>query len=294
MTAGARRRREGWERVGREFLSPLWYGGAVRIDRPVPPAALTDLEALEPLDDESEAALARLCAELAPPARPLSIDRGTWAMVLAIYDLLSLTDPAMSRWGTRRARPVVRRWVRVLLRTAGHPATRMQALVRHALVERVASLERRDVLVRNWAGALRYDGRPVPSRVLAWPRVRRVRTEARSVGLRELLRRVDASFRLDLATLFDAWERRSPLTTLLRMPPNAFGRAELDVLGDGALRQGVAVALARRPDAMDLLASALDRLCSRSIPPEALARAEALAADVRWMVAEAEGRGVPA
>lgn len=295
----AARTQEAYERLCARFLLPLWTGGAVHIGRPIAPGASHYFDvatSLEPEVDEAlERSLARSCARLAPVHRPVALDRSGWALVIAAHDLLAVTDPALDRWVSRRAVPVLLRWVDASIRAAGFPTTRSTALTRHALVSRLLSVARHDVVVRHWAGAHRFDGRTVPPRVLAWPRVRRVRTEQATRGIAEVLRKHDAEHGFGLHDRLEALVRRSPVTRLLRLGPDAFGASVLDVLGDRAIRHGSATELATRGQGV---VAALDRAMERlrdALPPaEAWARAEAFAAEVRWLVSYGRSEEVSA
>lgn len=297
--SGAVRTQEAYERLCGRFLLPLWQGGIVHVGRPIAPGAshyFAVATSFDPeVDDDAERALARLCAKLAPVHRPVRLDRGGWALAIAAHDLLAVTDPALDRWMARRAVPVVLRWVDAAIRAAGSPTTRSAALTRHALVSRWLSLVRHDVVVRHWAGAHRFDGRAVPPRVLAWPRIRRVHTEEASHGIAEVLRRHDDEHGVGLGDRLEAFVRRSPVTRLLRLSADAFGASVLDVLGDPAIRHGVAVELAGRGRGVVV---ALDRATERlreTLPPaEAWERAEALGDEVRWLVAYESGEEVSA
>jgi hypothetical protein len=236
-----------YDDFARDFLAPLLTGGSVRVGRPLSPAALEHFALARPSDPELDEtlfdALHAAASQLAPVEALPHPERGAVALAMASYDLIAVTDPMMSRAFARRARPVVLGWVDALLHAVDPPETRGQALIRHALVDRVLSVRRSDTVVHTWAYTHRYQGRPVPPRVVSMPKLRMVREQRSERALTELWEELHGEEQMDLRSRVRELLARSPVTELTR-PDFAvelqFGLASLRTLSDPSLRSGVA------------------------------------------------------
>jgi hypothetical protein len=129
------------------------------------------------------------------------------------------------------------------------PATRSDALGRHALIDPLPSLRRKDIVAKSWAYTYRFLGRPVTSSLLSRPVIGNFKTTDNMTDLGELLSRVDAKSSLGLQERLRALLSRSPVTELIR--PDLcgdlrFSLGTMSVLSDGAIRAGVARALVER------------------------------------------------
>lgn len=287
-----------YERFAGSFLAPLLgakdedgapIGEQVVVGRPLGPGVLEDFAATRPSDPQLDAALFDAlhaqASELAPVEALPYPERGTIALSVACYNLLAMTDPALDRALARRARPVVLQWVDALLDAVDAPSTRGEVLSRHAVVSRFLLLRRHDVVVTNWAYTYRYYGRPVPPRVVAWPKLRRVETSERQRELRELLQAIDAEGTLAIESRLRTLLSRSPATELLRTDLASdlrFGTAPLAMLSDPDLRYGLARELARQGlgRVAEPLGRALDALDANETPPQWLSPALALVWEV--------------
>ena len=260
------------------FLTPLLAGGAVQLGRPIAPAALQHFEHARPSDSDAEwrmlDALHAAATAVAPLRAQPRLDPATLALAIACHDLLFLTDPELAGWPARRAKPVIERWIDQAVGLAGLPATRTDALVRHAIVTRLLDVERTDVVVKNWAYTYRFFGRPVPPRVVAMPRLRFVRRTESRLDLSAMLQATGE----ELGPRLRAVLACSPLTELLRFrlaSPLALGPGAGAVLSDPVLRGAVARALAS--DDVAATAEAWSAALARLADPAAQPVAPALA-----------------
>ena len=278
-----------YEAFASGFLLPLLRGGPTLVDRALPPGMLAHFAAARPADLEVDRgiydALHAAASEVAPVRRLPYPNTGLMAVAMAAHDLLLVTDPSLDRAFARAARPTLLEWVDALLEAAGSPRTRGEALVRHPVVDRVLSLAREDVVVRNWASTYRFYGRAVPWNVVAAPRLRRVREERTRTPVRALLASLPHGAELGAERRFARLLAASPLTHLLRFadagaPP--LGGAALGLLGDASLRGGVARALHARGVAhvAEPLGTLLEDLYTGGAPPALLFAAVSLALEL--------------
>ena len=63
------------------------------------------------------------------------------------------------------------------------PASLAEAVSRHTFFARMFDLRRTDTAVSWWTGSHTFLGRPPPPRLLAWPRLRKVRTDETTLTL---------------------------------------------------------------------------------------------------------------
>ena len=237
------------------FLAPLLEGGPVLIGAPLTPAMADHFIHMRSADPEIDQVIFQATrawgSELTPATTLPHPDPGTMVLAMASHNLLALTDPALRRFMSRRAIPAITAFAESLLDLAHAPATRGQALSRHALISRLFAIRRRDIVVKNWAYTYRFFGRPVPSRVLALPNLRLVRQRAGQRGLLSLLHEIEVDGHTPgISKLFSRALMASPITDLLRPdlhPDAGFGLASLAVLSDLRLRG----AIARSLSAMD-------------------------------------------
>jgi hypothetical protein len=229
----------------RDFLLPLLTGGAVRVREPIGPWAGAPLAACTPLLGQDAHAVERALLER---ARELAwIEESSWpslwTLTIAMYDWLYLTDPTLRGPVAGRAARTTRAWVNDALTLVPPPATRAEALDRHALVGALLELTRTDTSVRNWTTATEhFCGRVVPRRLVTFPSLRRVRIETVERSIPQL----DAQWsNAHSEGLLDLLISRSPLSALVRGERALAASAVLHAtLSDGRLRTGVARAWA--------------------------------------------------
>lgn len=269
---------EAYERFAAGFLHPLLTGGTVELGRPIGPGCVETFAHARPgdptIDQEIYAAIYARGSTIAPVRGLPYPDRGTLALAIACHDLMVVTDPMLDRVFARGHRRRILEWVERLCELAGPPETRGQALSRHAVVSRALTVERTDVVIKNWAYTYRFFGRPIPPRVVAMPRLRFVkRNESKQTLLALLasLEQADVPARSALRRLLAS----SPITELLRFDLASdfrFGGAAVAVLSDPSIRYGIARELVDQGlDAYDEpLGDALAALRADQAPPAVL------------------------
>jgi hypothetical protein len=211
--------------VGRPFdrrnLKPLVEAFAPRGEGQAP-ASLTVVE--EHASNELAAGRWRraraLLYEL--PAPPL--DEASLRLGAAVHNLLLLSHPALGDEDAAADRTRLRvAEAAEALADVGPPDSAGEAVRRHSLLARLPEIVQPERVVSYWLGKQRYVGRTPPARILAMPRLRRVRLEEtrrhwlREVGITSYARPAWA-----------ALQRASPLGEALdplRLdPPLAWGR----------------------------------------------------------------------
>lgn len=238
-----------------DFLLPLLEGREVRLSRPIAPGCASYFAQTRSGSSDADGriftALHRGASEIATVETIRWPSMGLLALSAAMYDLLLVTDPALDRALARGTRATIRDWSRGWLSLVGLPSTRGEALARHVVLERFRAVRRKDVVVRNWAYTYRFFGRPVPANVVAFPKLRFVRTEEALRELPDLFERPgdeDLSS-LDLPSLTREIAARSPVTELLSVASDTggfrFSVATLSVLSDRAIRGAIAGHLLR-------------------------------------------------
>ena len=238
------------------FLGPLLEGREVQLTRMLGPGLLTHFTFAQTAESEVDAAIYERLHALASrhaPVRALTYpSRETRAFAMALHDLIALTDPLLDRLFARRARPRVVAFVRGLLAETSAPRTRGEVLARHVICDRALALERRDIVVTNWAYTYRFFGRPVPRNVVAMPRLRRVKQREQKHSLLELFSELDSEA-LPLNSLLEAVLARSPFTRLTHFSLShapLFDLATLAMLEDASLRQGLIAELGPMDEAV--------------------------------------------
>ena len=166
---------------------PLVRGGSVRLLSPIDVSAATEMARGAPgsgLFEELESLRCREARRVHPIDELDCVAAEEWFLLAALNNLLQSTNPSLleSFRGAAKVETLLE-WTRALIERAGAPNTLAQVLSRHALFSRVVFLTRRDTEVTWWSGKQSFVGRRPPSRLLAWPRLRRVSRRARVVGL---------------------------------------------------------------------------------------------------------------
>ena len=251
-------------------LAPLVTGGELHPPRPIGASLAGRIAELADVFTASDdRAASAFSARRAHRARALwAVDDlpppsdAEWRMAAALSDLLQVANPGLTGGfgGGRPARLLAS--IEATLAEIPPIATPLQALARHATFARLPELVRHDATVTWWTGSATFLGEPPPARLLAWPRARRVRTDARSTPLPELSRHLPAlqgrwhgalAMLLARTPLTDlAWRRRAePVTRaraeLERLAATRAGKAMMDRIE--AKRGAPSAGRPRRPDA---------------------------------------------
>lgn len=231
------------------FALPLLEGGTSTLSHPLSPGCAGYFRLASPSTSDADfrmhQALHRGASGLASIERLDWPSPGLLAMLASLHDLLFLTDPSLNRAFARGSRKEIVAWTRGWMELAALPRTRGEVLARHVVITRARALQRRDVVVKNWAYTYRFFGRSVPANVVALPRLRFVRQDAQVRSFSELFSnpRDPGLAALGLPSLWGELVQRSPLTALLEAassPGFRFSTSTLSVLSDRALRGLVA------------------------------------------------------
>jgi hypothetical protein len=200
-------------------MAPLVLGGEMRPGHAIgarTALALTQDAGMAAVDaalfDRVQRGRVRRARRLVPiDALPPATD-AEWALAAALHDLLQAANPTFD--GALR-RSMAARILEVAIATLGRirpPRTTAEALSRHTWLTGVTVLARTDTSISWWAGSRVYRGEAPPTRLVAWPELRRVVVAAAAHPLLELTPLAVDRDRLThaIALLLD----RSPLTAL--------------------------------------------------------------------------------
>ena len=267
-----------------EFIAPLLTGKTVIIDQPIAPGAVSYFQHASTSDSSGETisdALHRSASGLAPLAPLPWPQRSLVMLAIASHNLVAVTDPAFDRVFARGARTKILAWVDEIIESIVPPETRADALLRHAILDPLPTLRRRDVVAKSWAYTYRFHGRPVGSTLLTRPVFGSFDETEQYVDLHGLFGDFDEAADLGLVSRLRDLLARSPITELLRLDLCAsfrFGLATLSVLSDGVIRGAVAREIVRRGewDAAARLGAALGDPALATAPPAHLYYALAL------------------
>jgi hypothetical protein len=221
------------------FLVPLVAGGEVRVGRPIDAAMLGRVVERVAQPTGTTAAMLQRCearlsiarrngiADLALQMPDVLLDEEAVTLAAVVHNLLFLSHPRARGGAGRRASAHAlavgtRALADLSALDADAPDFDARALARHSLLSPLFRLEREDIDVSFWAGSRRFEGARPPSRLTAWPTVRRVVERRERVSFSDLL--VE-----EAVPLLDALLGVSPLTDLLtptrKAPAFDFGRA---------------------------------------------------------------------
>ncbi|HEY0193486.1 MAG TPA: hypothetical protein VGC42_20355, partial [Kofleriaceae bacterium] len=263
------------------FVKPLIAGGEVHIGPPIPSEDVARWEGelgdatieLMEVDDARHAVISTLVCR--PPT--FILEGEDLALAAGLHNALFLVHPRAEEWSVsdRTRRKVIDTALVQVSQPMTHNRTRVMA--RHALLHQLFHLTRADITVSWWTGRARFQGQKPPSRLTAWPGMRRVREDVTTVDFEELLAVPDTA--PVVATLL----RRTPLTQLLDAHPGApplHWEDAVFLLRDAELARAVAYRLV--PDAAPRdqiagparLAAAFEQMLERT-PDEADVRAVA-------------------
>jgi hypothetical protein len=262
------------------LLAPLVLGGRVRLVRPfgavlalrlgVDPSGEIRRVADADADFSSRISVARVRrARLLAPVDTLpDLDAGDFALLAALNDLLQVTNHHLAGPLTRGRYARIEANLRWLCERVPAPRDVLGALSRHATFARVLELARTDSAVSWWTGSARFRGETPPSRLVAWPEVRRVQVDARKIPLADMpvgAAALPADAYADVLSLFLT---RTPLTDLAtaarKSPPFAWSASTLALVAAGPGRMLALRTLA--PQAESDVIPALTRAAAQ-VPP---------------------------
>lgn len=273
-----------------DFIAPLLAGGTVLVDQAIAPGAISYFEHAKSGDSAADADifdhLHRGASAIAPVQTVPWPSRDLLLLAMAAHNLVLLTDPTLDRAFARGAVGEIAAWVDEMVEAVAPPATRADALARHALLDPLPALRRRDVVAKSWAYTYRFIGRTYDSSVLARPVFGRFDESETFVEVPALLDELDERTSLGASRRLRELLSRSPVTELLRLDlcrDFRFGLATLSVLSDDAIRGGIARAIVERGEwkAAPRLGRALADPLLHHAPPAHLYYALALAFEIQ-------------
>jgi hypothetical protein len=180
------------DRLFTTFLAPLVLGGPLVPGKPFGGKnALAIGDGRAPTDSVTlslvDLARVRVARRVAPIDRFEQAPTGTeWALAAVLHDLVQAAHPGFDavfrRSGPKRLLDVMDKTLDVL----PSPADVGDALSRHTWLSRMFELARTDTDVKWWTGSERFLGTEPPSRLTAWPEIRRVQQTKTRRPLMEL------------------------------------------------------------------------------------------------------------
>jgi len=308
-----------FDELCRALLVPLVLGGPVHPVRPFGADLAMAIGRKRRLDDVAQVegrpgappenlassisvARVRRARLLAPVDALDELDQASFAQLAALNDLIQLTNHNLGGPLTRGRYLRLLANVHALCERIPAPSDVRGALSRHATFARALELSRTDSKVSWWTGSAHFRGEPPPSRLLAWPEMRRVHVDARKVALAQMPDGVTGVAPADYMDVLALWLTRSPLTDVATaartLPPFAWSASTLSLVAAGPGRMLALRALASEP--ADAVNAALSRAAAQ-VPPayeEARGLAEGFAGQVKerfdLLAEEAGGKARPA
>ncbi|MGZ3473772.1 MAG: hypothetical protein ACXWUG_05205 [Polyangiales bacterium] len=228
------------EAILRRVLVPAVTGGAIVVERPfgkknaiaagesvggfttTPEESEVDKYLGPATLGEGEEALLRKIRRLAgvdTVAIGPRIEGGVLAIAALFHDLVVAYHPDLPGLFRRDARRKLLESTAEALESIPKPTTVRAAILRHAWLGDLPRVALARTEVRWWVGGASFVGKEPPKRLLAWPEVRRVRKDTRSVEMLRVLElfadRPEVAGLAELhARAFAAFFAASPLTDL--------------------------------------------------------------------------------
>jgi hypothetical protein len=206
------------EKLAAGILRPLLLGGAVELQRPFGSKLAVELGVERTiLDNELRAQIddARLrvarsvvAVDVLPP-----VSAAEWSIAAGLNDLLQITNHELSTFASRGRHGELLESTVALCQLIGPCRNLQEAVARHATFSRALELSRTDTDVTWWTGSASFRGQEPPTRLLAWPELRKVRVSRTSSPLSEMAAGVPVAE----AAFHDAlrrWLSCSPLSDL--------------------------------------------------------------------------------
>lgn len=204
------------DRLFSTFVAPLVLGGSMDLGRPIGfQRAFTMTVDHRPNDGvawtQVGIARVRVARALAPIDALSEIGAVEWAMAAALHDIVQSTHPQLAdRFGGRRAIALLALAEKTLEHVPGIGHS-YDALERHSLFSRMLQVARTETKVSWWTGKATFIGVDPPTRLTAWPDVRRVQIDKDPQKL-ERLTEPGSEKRSAMERALRAFLRRTPLT----------------------------------------------------------------------------------
>ncbi|HEY8074279.1 MAG TPA: hypothetical protein VIF62_09220 [Labilithrix sp.] len=168
------------ERLFTTFLAPLVLGGPMTPGKPFGgknALMIGDGRAPSDADTLSQTQLARV--RVARKLAPVDLFEGApsgaeWAIAATIHDLVQATHPGFDALFRRSGPARILMVIEKTLERVPPPVNVGDALSRHSWFSHFLEIARTDVEVKWWTGSQTFLGTEPPSRLLAWPEMRRV------------------------------------------------------------------------------------------------------------------------
>lgn len=215
------------DRLFRDVMAPLVLGGELRPGRPIGArnalglaqlVSAPDAPTVDVIDKELLAHVdlgrVRAARHLAPLDWFDPPTAAEWALGAVLHDLLQCAHPDLSGVFRGRAPTRLLQLGTMTLARVPAPATVREALSRHTWFARALEITRTDTQVSFWVGKRTFLGQDPPTRLLAWPELRRVHIDKTP---RPLLELPGAGGHIDVGHFGEgvsAWLRKTPLTDL--------------------------------------------------------------------------------
>jgi hypothetical protein len=176
------------EALAEQVIQPLLVGGKLSPLRPFGARlALTLGEGRRIVDndlrtrvDNARLRVARtiVAVDLVP-----ELDVHEWALAAMFNDLLQATNHELSSWATRGRHDALAQAVAAACDRLPPCRDLAAAVARHATFSRALEVARVDTRVSWWTGSETFRGQEAPTRLLAWPGLRRVGVQRTTVTL---------------------------------------------------------------------------------------------------------------
>jgi len=254
------------DRLFLRFMAPLVVGGEMQPGRPIggkAALALATKAAVTDIDRFAHVQLARVRAarKLAPIDRVAAPTAHEWALAAALHDLVQSTHPGLSGLLRAKAPGKLLTMIGLTLDRVPPPSTPGEALSRHTWFSRLFEIARTDTVVSWWVGSRTFLGTTPPSRLMAWPELRRVRVERAAKPLTDLPLAGATLDRAHFGRVLDQFLTRTPLTDLASAhrsdPPFAWSAESLTLIATRAGRTLASRALRAAPE--EAVSTALGR-----------------------------------
>jgi hypothetical protein len=237
-------------------MAPLVLGGSVRPGHAIGVRAAlalgsgastptTDPELLARVQ-KARVRRARLLVPIDEIGPPTGAD---WVLAAALHDVLQAMNPRMDTALRRGAAARLATLASHTIASVGPPQNVHEAVSRHTWLARMLDVTRTDTSVSWWSGSRVFLGVDPPSRLQAWPGLRRVHVTSASRGLLELAPlAIERKLLVGVLAELLAHTPLTDLATCTRAEPSfAWGSATLALIATRTGRTIALRALARLP-----------------------------------------------